>query len=109
MRAYRTNVKSAARISAMLLLVVLCPVISRAAQRYVFGRVDLAVGNSPQAVAVGAFQTGGPQSLAVANYSSSTVSILLGNPDGTYQTHVDYATGAAPDAIFVADFNGDHN
>ena len=64
-----------------------------AAERYVFGRMDLATGNNPNAVATGAFQTGGPQSMAVANYYSSTVSIFLGNPDGTMQPRVDYATG----------------
>jgi hypothetical protein len=85
------------------------PSASVAAQRYVFGRVDLAVGDAPYALAVGAFRTGGPPSIAVANYFSDTVSILLGNPDGTYQTHVDYATGAEPNAIVAADFNGDHN
>jgi len=80
-----------------------------AAERYVFGRMDLATGNYPNAVATGAFQTGGPQSMAVANYYSSTVSILLANADGTFQPRVDYATGVEPGAIAVADFNGDHN
>src|ERR1700722_1297553 len=38
-----------------------------AAERYVFGRMDLATGTYPNGVATGAFQTGGPQSIAVAN------------------------------------------
>ena len=67
-----------------------------AAERYVFGRMDLATGDNPNAVATGAFQNGGPQSIAVANYYSSTVSILLANPDGTFQPRVDYATGVEP-------------
>src|SRR5580704_10143815 len=33
-----------------------------AAERYVFGRMDLATDADPDAVAIGAFQTGGPQS-----------------------------------------------
>jgi hypothetical protein len=81
-----------------------------AAARYVFGRMDLATGDSPTAVATGAFQTGGPTSIAVANtYYSSTVSIYLANPDGSFQQRVDYATAAEPSSIFVADLNGDHN
>jgi len=81
-----------------------------AAERYVFGRMDLATGDYPTAVAVGAFQTGGPQSIAVANYSyPGSVSIYLANPDGTYQPRVDYTTGLLPDGLCVADLNGDHN
>lgn len=81
-----------------------------AAARYVFGRMDLATGDSPTAVATGAFQTGGPTSIVVANtYYTNTVSVYLANPDGTFQPAVDYATGAEPSSIFVADLNGDHN
>ena len=81
-----------------------------AAERYVFGRMDLATGDYPTAVAVGAFQTGGPQSIAVANNSyPGTVSILLANPDGTFQPRVDYPVGVEPSSIFVVDLNGDHN
>ena len=45
----------------------------------------------------------------MANYLLVTVSIMLANADGTFQPRVDYATGVEPDAIAVADFNGDHN
>ena len=54
-----------------------------AAQRYAFGRMDLATSVGPQAVALGAFQTGRPMSVAVANYYSASVSVFLGNPSGT--------------------------
>jgi len=80
-----------------------------AAARYVFGRMDFATGDSPGAVAVGAFQTGGPTSIAVANTSPNAVSVYLANPDGTFQPRVDYATGPEPSSIFVVDLNGDHN
>jgi hypothetical protein len=43
----------------------------------------------------------------VANQSSNTVSILLGNGDGTFQPKTDFATGTAPVAVAVSDFNGD--
>src|SRR5208283_3690322 len=80
-----------------------------AAERYVFGRMDLATTDYPIAVAIGAFQTGGPQSIAAANYYANTVSILLANPDGTFQAKTDYATGSNPEGIAVGDFNGDGN
>jgi hypothetical protein len=81
-----------------------------AAARYVFGRMDLATGDYPAAVAAGAFQTGGPTSIAVANSTfSNTISVYLANPDGTFQLGVDYVTGVEPSSIFVIDLNGDHN
>jgi hypothetical protein len=38
---------------------------------------------------------------------SPAVSILLGNGDGTFQTHTDYIVGNSPIGIIAADFNGD--
>ena len=32
---------------------------------------------------------------------------MLGNGDGTFQTHVDYAVGSEPTSVVIADFNGD--
>jgi len=89
------------------------PGASVAAQRYVFGRMDLPTDDYPVAVAIGAFQKGGPQSLAVvtpgADPSADTVSILLANPDGTFQSQTDYPLAVGADAIAVGDFNGDGN
>ena len=42
-----------------------------------------------------------------ANFGDDTVSVLLGNGDGTLQTHQDYATGSGPHFVTVADVNGD--
>jgi hypothetical protein len=44
--------------------------------------------------------------LVVCNFGSSTVSVLLGNSDGTFQAAFSYST-TAPLALAVADFNGD--
>jgi len=41
----------------------------------------------------------------VAN--GSTVSVLLGNGDGTFQGAVNYATGPGPSSVTGADFNRD--
>jgi hypothetical protein len=66
-----------------------------------------ATGKNPQAVAVGDFNGDGKPDLAVVNATADTVSILLGNGDGTFQAKVDYATGNAPQGVAVGDFNGD--
>lgn len=42
-----------------------------------------------------------------ANGGDSTVSVLLGDGDGTFAPHVEYATGAGPAWVTVADLNGD--
>jgi FG-GAP-like repeat len=46
--------------------------------------------------------------VAVASGTTGgTVSVLLGNGDGTFQSHVDYSLGQGPISILTADFNGD--
>jgi Flp pilus assembly secretin CpaC len=49
--------------------------------------------------------------LVIANSSSNTVSVLLGNGDGAFTeaTGSPFATGKQPSAIVIADFNGDGN
>src|SRR5258707_15673927 len=47
--------------------------------------MNYAAGTNPQAVITGDFNGDGRLDLAVANYSDSTVSILLGNSDGTFK------------------------
>jgi hypothetical protein len=70
-------------------------------------------GIRPASVAVGDFNGDGILDLAVANrgiypdFANSSVSILLGNGDGTFQTAQSYAIGYAPTSVAVADFNGD--
>ena len=55
----------------------------------------------------GDFTGDGRTDLAVANAYDDSVSVLLGNGDGTFQPQVTYAVGADPDAIVAGDFNGD--
>jgi hypothetical protein len=69
----------------------------------------------PESVAVGDFNGDGKLDLAVANscgsdpkcQSPGSVSILLGNGDGTFQLPTNYSTGYRSDSIVVGDFNGD--
>src|SRR5215475_8248647 len=71
------------------------------------GPVNYAVGTHPVAVAVADFNGDGKPDLAVANRSSSDVSILLGNGDGTFQKAASYNTDVDADHVACADFNGD--
>jgi hypothetical protein len=56
-------------------------------------------GSNSVSVAVGDFNGDGIPDLAIANSSSRTVSVLLGNGDGTFGVAVDYAAGSSPTAI----------
>ena len=78
--------------------------------------LSVAAGKNPFSIAVRDFNGDGHADLVVANnginpaggWLAGTVSVLLGNGDGTFQEHLDYATGAGPDSVAVGDFNGDH-
>ncbi|MGB0036530.1 MAG: FG-GAP-like repeat-containing protein [Candidatus Acidiferrales bacterium] len=47
--------------------------------------------------------------LAVVNQTDNTISILLGNGDGTFKPKTDVATGNVPSSAVAADLNGDGN
>ncbi len=67
-------------------------------------------GTGARAIAIDDFNNDGKTDLAVANENSGgtgSVSILLANGDGTFQTAVSYNTGANPRSILIADFNND--
>jgi hypothetical protein len=73
-----------------------------------------AVGLVPLSMAVGDFNGDGQLDLVVANAAvgdspSGTLSVLLGNGDGTFQTAITYGAGtnADPWCAAVGDFNGD--
>jgi Flp pilus assembly secretin CpaC len=84
-----------------------------------FPRTDFAVGNSPVALVTGSFNSKNNShiDIAVANHvdstinnqAQSTISLLLGNGDGTFQTQtvVDLPAGSGPSALVAADFNSD--
>jgi hypothetical protein len=75
-----------------------------------------AVGSFPRSVAVGDFNGDGVPDLVVANqgtfenltYSDdSSVSVLLGKGDGTFQAAQSFAAGSGPFSVAIGDFNGD--
>ena len=57
----------------------------------------------------GDFNGDGKLDLALPNQADNTVSILLGNGDGTFQRHTDYATGATAQIVTTGDFDADGN
>ena len=55
---------------------------------------NFGAGGSPQSVAVGDFNGDGKQDLAVANFNSSNVSILLGNGAGSFGSATNFGAGS---------------
>ncbi|WP_241654520.1 FG-GAP-like repeat-containing protein [Granulicella sibirica] len=69
---------------------------------------------TPEAVSVGDFNGDGKLDVASANYGTAqstsqgdSVSVLLGNGDGTFQTPLEYTTQQASGSVAIGDFNGD--
>src|SRR5262249_26578185 len=66
-----------------------------------YAPVNYAVGEEPSAVAAADFNGDARPDLVVANATSNTVSVLLGNADGTFQPARSFATGPGPFALGV--------
>lgn len=68
----------------------------------------VSVGASPAGILAGDFNGDGKLDLAVANSTDNTLSILLGNGDGTFTPSPSQpVTGLTPSALAAGDFNGD--
>ena len=61
-----------------------------------------------RSLAAGDFNADGNQDLVATNASAASVSVLLGNGDGTFRTPLISATDGDPVSVAVGDFNGDH-
>ncbi len=69
--------------------------------------IQLPSGYSPAALAAADFNGDGHLDLVVADEGNASVSVFLGNGDGTFQPRVDYAVGNTPVWVSTGDFNGD--
>ena len=85
------------------------------AQSYVFSSASFPTGLRPIFVATGDYNGDGIRDVVVVNQCGSdptcssigSISVLLGKPDGTFQSRVDYPVGSDPTVAVVGDFNGD--
>jgi uncharacterized delta-60 repeat protein len=77
------------------------------APRYFRPPVDYGAGQKPNAVDIGDLNGDDHLDLAVANYSTDSVSVLLGNGDGTFQAAVNYGAHVGPWSVDVGDLDGD--
>jgi hypothetical protein len=69
--------------------------------------MSFSAGPNPSDVAVADFNGDGKLDLVTANGNQNSVSVLLGNGDGTFQTAHNFAAGNSAVSVAVGDFNGD--
>ncbi|MEP6675947.1 MAG: FG-GAP-like repeat-containing protein, partial [Ferruginibacter sp.] len=72
--------------------------------------VDLSCGTNPSAIAIGDVDGDGKPDIAVANTGSNLVSVFrntCSTGNISFDTKIDFASGAGPEGMFVADINGD--
>jgi hypothetical protein len=65
-------------------------------------------GDQPLAIAIGDFNHDAVNDLAVADFANDRISILLGNPDGTFESAINESV-TTPKSVVVGDFNHDGN
>lgn len=69
--------------------------------------ISTGTGSGPVSVVATSLTTSGFTDLVTANHANNTISVFLGNGDGTFKTPATIATGRAPSSIAAADFNAD--
>src|SRR3989344_1231784 len=70
-------------------------------------KVDYTTQTSPEGVAIGDLNGDGKADMAVANVSSTSVSVFINNGNGTFAAKVNYTTGSTPYSVAIGDLNGD--
>lgn len=75
-----------------------------------FTRTDFTVGTLPDAVAIGDLDGDGKPDLAVANYTSNTISVLLNTStlgSISFSSAISLNIGTTPSAVAIGDIDGD--
>jgi len=98
-----------ARFLAFLAICILLSTVALHSQSpYVFNQAQFPTGTVPESIAVGDFNGDGRLDFAVGNTGGNSISILLGQADGSFAARVDYPTGSLrPYIVITADFNND--
>ncbi len=114
MNQFATDLLSIAAIGRIVAIVVLTSLqlflnpTDSFASAITFGtRVEYQAGSDPFAVDAADYNRDGKIDLAIADYGSHFVSIMINIGDGTFATSVSYDAGSDPTSIRSADFNGD--
>jgi hypothetical protein len=78
------------------------------AARESFTGLTEAIEGLPHQIAIGDLDGDGRPDLAVANgYESNTLSVLLGNGNGTFTARTDYVLHGSPSSVAIADLDAD--
>lgn len=72
-----------------------------------FETSTIVTGSSPQSVAIGDLNGDGKPDLAVPDRLFNTVTVLLGNGDGTFRALAGFGTDSDPSSIVIVDLNRD--
>ncbi|MBZ5573311.1 MAG: VCBS repeat-containing protein, partial [Acidobacteriia bacterium] len=108
--ALNKTVAMRSRRGVLALVTLLLPISVPSARGQVFLDSSFyTVGLEPLVVATADFNQDGKVDAVTANYDAATISVLLGNGDGSFKKHVEYATGPFPRHLVVGDFNADGN
>ncbi|MEP7341903.1 MAG: VCBS repeat-containing protein [Acidobacteriota bacterium] len=97
-------------LSFLLVLILSATAINAQSSNQIvlFGaRTTFPTGLHPQAMVASDFNGDGKLDLAVANDTAKTVSVLLGQGDGSFSPKKDSAIGYSPTFVITGDFNRD--
>jgi hypothetical protein len=75
--------------------------------QYFFNQASFPTGQFPHGVAIADMNGDGRADLVVASSNGPSVSILLGQPDGTFGSKTDFLLQESPIVLVTGDFNGD--
>src|SRR6266699_439349 len=93
------------RLLALTLALVLLVIVSSATGQVFLDTSLFSAGLDPIAVVSADFNRDGKADIAVTNYDQASISVFLGNGNGTLQRKMDYATGPFPVHLIAADLH----